>query len=467
MNRNSCSGTFVIQRWTAAIGLAAAMSLTFSHAHAQSSVGSAPQQFALTVIENNPEIQARWHEFLASSQDLRQARGSYMPSVDLSASSGRVDRQDSIQDYTRNQAQLSVTQLLFDGFRVRREVGQAHHFQLIRYYEFLDTAEQVVMEGLEAYYDNVRYRELVTLAQENHQNHARVHSQIQDRVGSGLSTNADLSQITGRLALAESNLLTETSNQHDVMQRYLRLSGDLPDPTAPRPNLSAQVPASVEAVLSTAYTRSPAFHAAVTGIEAADQGVGMRRSRYMPTVELRARHVHNDNLYGIDQMAQNDGYENVVELVVNYNLFRGNSDRAATRAAYERANRARALRDKACVDLRQTASIAFNDVRTLSTQLDVLRIHRDNAVSVALAYQDQFNIGQRGLLDVLDAQNESFQARRAVVHAEFDLALAQLRTHAVMGDLLTTLGVTRGDMPSLSDLNARPVEVDPANACMR
>lgn len=436
----------------------------------QAASAQSPREFALTVIETNPQIQANWHEFLASSQDLRQARGSYLPSVDLSATTGRVDQENHPDEYTRTQAQLSVTQLLFDGFRVRREVGQAQQFQLIRYYELLDTAEQVVMEGMAAYYDNIRYRQLVALAQDNLDNHSRVFNQIQDRVGTGLSTNADLSQITGRRALAESNLMTETSNLHDVTQRYLRLSGTLPGQAAPAgAMLNVALPNTVNDVLSTAYTRSPAFHAAVTGIEAADEGVGLRRSRYMPTVEVRARHTHNDNLYGVDRTGLNNGnaYENVVELVVNYNLFRGNSDRAATRAAYERANRARSLRDQACVDLRQSASITFNNVRTLENQLNTLLIHRDNAINVAEAYQEQFGIGQRGLLDVLDAQNESFQARRAVVHAEHDLMIARLQTLAVMGDLLSTLGVTRSDMPSLSDLNAQPVEVDPAYACMR
>src|SRR5690554_1754668 len=321
------------------VGVALLASCMMSNAASAQS----PREFALTVIETNPQIQATWHEFLASSQDLRQARGGYLPSVDLSATTGRVDQENSPSDYTRNQAQLSVSQLLFDGFRVRHEVGQAHQYQLIRYYELLDTAEQVVMEGMAAYYDNIRYRELVTLAQDNLDNHQRVLGQIEDRVGTGLSTNADLSQITGRRALAESNLMTETSNLHDVTQRYMRLSGTLPSQTAPAGTpLNVNLPATVNDVLSTAYTRSPAFHAAVTGIEAADEGVDLRRSRYMPTVEVRARHTHNDNLYGVDRTGMNNGnaYENVVELVVNYNLFRGNSDRAATRAAYEQIGRA-------------------------------------------------------------------------------------------------------------------------------
>lgn len=427
-----------------------------------------PQELALHVLETNPEIQARWHEFLASSQDLRQARGSYLPSVDITATGGRVDQDHALEEFDRSQTQFSITQLLFDGFRVRHEVGQAHQFQVIRYYELLDTAEKIVTEALEAYHDQLRYRTLVSLAEANRANHQEVFEQIQSRVDSGVSNSADLSQIRGRLALADSNLMTERSNLHDVTARYLRLAGRTPSPSmTPLMLSSTEIPGSVEDILTEAYTNSPAFHAAITGIDAADEGVQMRRSRYMPTVELRARHTRNDNLNGFDRVGPDNGNENVVELIFNYNLYRGGSDRAATRAAYERANRARALRDKACVDLRQTASIAFNDLATLQSQLLALEIHRDNAAYVVEAYSDQFRIGQRALLDVLDAENESFQAQRAYIHAEYDLIAAQLRMLAAMGGLLETLDITRSSLPSLSDLNADPVEVDPLNACPR
>src|SRR5690554_3065992 len=95
------------RRITVGVALLASC-MMFNAASAQS-----PREFALTVIETNPQIQATWHEFLASSQDLRQARGGYLPSVDLSATTGRVDQENSPSDYTRNQAQLSVSQLLF------------------------------------------------------------------------------------------------------------------------------------------------------------------------------------------------------------------------------------------------------------------------------------------------------------------------------------------------------------------
>ena len=80
------------------------------------------------------------------------------------------------------------------------------------------------------------------------------------------------------------------------------------------------------------------------------------------------------------------------------------------------------------------------------------------------AYRDQFNIGQRTLLDLLNTQNEYFDARRAQVNADVDLSLAHLRSYAGMGQLLEVLGLKRldaDDAPERGDLAAP----DPAQLC--
>ena len=66
------------------------------------------------------------------------------------------------------------------------------------------------------------------------------------------------------------------------------------------------------------------------------------------------------------------------------------------------------------------------------------------------AYNDQFDLGQRTLLDLLDAQNEYFDAQRAAMTARTNLMGAQARTLANMG-LLTS---------------AMSMEVSPSQACM-
>jgi adhesin transport system outer membrane protein len=48
------------------------------------------------------------------------------------------------------------------------------------------------------------------------------------------------------------------------------------------------------------------------------------------------------------------------------------------------------------------------------------------------AYRQQFDIGQRSLLDLLNAENELYTAKRSYANAETDLQLAYARTQAAL-----------------------------------
>jgi adhesin transport system outer membrane protein len=133
------------------------------------------------------------------------------------------------------------------------------------------------------------------------------------------------------------------------------------------------------------------------------------------------------------------------ELVLNWNLFNGGSDQARVRQAADLLNAAADQRDKACRDARQTGSIAFNDTRKLAEQLVYLDRNVLAIEKARDAYRQQFDIGQRSLLDLLNSENELYTARRSYANAEADMKIAWLRSHAAAGSLVAALGLKRED----------------------
>ena len=416
-------------------------------------------------VVGNPEVQARWHAFLAAENEQDAARGGYLPRVDLTAGIGRERQRDpdvADRNYTRRGATLSLNQMVYDGFATQSEVARLGHAKLTRYFEILDASESVAGETVRAYADVLRYRDLVQLAQDNFLRHKEVFDQIEERARAGVGRRVDLEQAAGRLALAESNLLTEASNLHDVSARYQRLVGELPaDTLQPIGRLAEQLPPSVADALRLAYEGHPAFHAAVENVRAATAEAKGKESAYQPRVDLRARQSVDYNTDGVDGRHG----DSVVELVMNFNLFKGGSDRATVRQFAERLNQAKDLRDKACRDIRQTLSIAYNDVQRLDEQLKYLNQHQLSISKAREAYRKQFDIGQRTLLDLLDTENEYFQARRAYVNGDYDRKVAEARTLGGMGKLLPGLQVAREDLPALSELAADREAVSPSAAC--
>ena len=85
--------------------------------------------------------------------------------------------------------------------------------------------------------------------------------------------------------------------------------------------------------------------------------------------------------------------------------------------------------------------VDYNALQVAQDRLPTLEDRVLAADQVVVAYRQQFQLGQRTLLDVLDVENELFQARVALVQGEFDLRDANYRVLATMGTLGPTLGV--------------------------
>lgn len=435
----------MLPRNTALFAAIALLCSTAAHAQAedQAQLKAAVQK----AINANPEVTARFNAYRASADAVDAGRGGFYPRLDLNASAGRDQdriegRNPETQSIRRTGASLTLTQLLWDGLATSRDVGRLGHERLARYFEVVDITEQTALEAARAYYDVLRYRRLVQLAEDNFVQHQTAYNQIQSRFKAGVGRGVDLEQAGARVALAESNLNTEISNLYDVSTRYQRLVGEVPPAGLPQPaDFKAGVPANVNDAADEAIRRSPAISASIETMRSARALASVRESAYQPKVEARLRSGAGKNFDGVRDQ-RND---NTAEIVLNWNLFNGGSDRARVRQQANLVNQATDLRDKACRDVRQTVSIAYNDTRKLVDQLTFLD-RNTLAISKARdAYRQQFDIGQRSLLDLLNSENELYTAQRSYANAEYDLSIAYLRTHAAMNQLGPRLGLTKAD----------------------
>ena len=415
-----------------------------------------PQHFSLkeaaqAAVLKNPEVQARWHAFREATEEVGVARGAFLPRVDLLAGAVRekTEQRDVNTDlsYRSNETGVNLRQMIFDGFATYSEVKRLGKAKLVRYFELLDASENVALEAGRAYMDVVRYRYHVFLAEENYLQHQAAYEQLRKRAESGVGKRVDVEQAASRLALADVNLTTAYANLHDVSARYMRVVGEQPAKVMYAPaQLSKALPKTVDAAVGDALKHNPALRASVENIEAAQYELQGSRSAFMPRLELVAR---KDNFSNYLDGGERD--DNRVELRASFNIFNGGSDIARSRQYRERKNISLDLREKACRDMRQTLAIAYNDTIRLNDQLSFLGLQVNLVEKTRTAYRDQFNIGQRTLLDLLNTQNEYFDARRSQVNADTDLSIAYLRSYAGMGRLLETLGLKQVDPENSPD----------------
>jgi len=276
--------------------------------------------------------------------------------------------------------------------------------------------------------------------------HEETLKQIGERTESGVGRRVDLEQAGGRLSLAQTNLMTETANLLDVQQRFQRVTGAFPpDAMQPPPDVGDKLPVKPGS-FNESLRRNPSFLSKQAGLQAAEAGVASSKGAYSPKFEFVASTGRDQN----DPTPQNRDIQSTsVQVVANYNLYRGGADAARIRQTTAQSYAARDIRDYTCRNVQQDLAVAWNNIQSLSQKLPFLRDHELATTKVRDAYRQQFQIGQRSLLDLLDTENELFESRRALTNGLYDLKLAQYRWLALSHALLPALSLqpARNEMP--------------------
>lgn len=420
---------------------------------AVSGVQAAPvtlNEIASKAVLTNPEVSAKWHEFKASGFERDVTWGRNLPSLDVLYGTAYEHRESPLyvplgeRKYNFQNGRIILKQNLFEGFATLNDTKRLEHASLVRFYEMLDASENAALEASTAYIDVWRHRKLVEFAEENYVTHRLAHSKVKERAQSGVGRQVDMETAAGRLALAESNLLTETANLHDVNARYQRIIGELPkdDMDQPPSVLSQGLPKERAESIKTGFEKAPRLKAAFENILSAKRNVDVQKSGFYPRVDAYLEETRdvNDGGYTGNTNASTAG------LTVSWNLFRGNQDTSRKLKAAEELNIAKDLREKTCREVRQNLAMSFNDHLRLIEQLNYLDQHQLSTDKVREAFRNQFDIGQRTLLDVLDTENEFYTSRRDYLNAEMDLIIADAKYQAVSGNLLNTLNLKNLDM---------------------
>ncbi len=392
-------------------------------------------------IKSNPNVLADANFRRSVDKTIDQARAGYYPQVDLNLGIGKERAENNStapghRTLTRGEAGLSASQMLYDGFATKSAVEQTQSQAESAGYSVFDTAETTSLRAVQVYLDVLRRQELLKLTEANLESHERIYSQIEQRFESGVGNSANLEQTKGRLALSEANLTSNKGNLDDALSSYNRVVGNMPEsPADPGLDCCDKAPATLEEALAIAYHEHPALRSAMAQHEAAlaqEQGA---EAPFHPRVDLELSTRADNNLDG------DKGHEKEILAMVRlrYNLLNGGADKARLEETGFLSQQAREEANIAMRDIERDVRLAWNSLDNLSHQLPVLKQRMESALKTRDAYQEQFNLGQRTLLDLLDTENEVLTASAEYTNAYYDHLYACYWLAETMGKLLEHL----------------------------
>ncbi len=401
------------------------------------------QEAVSLAVSTNPEVGEVSNDRRAIDQELRQGRALYYPQIDLRAASG-VEYSDNettspgTETLWRKEGSITLSQLLFDGFFADSEVERQTSRVKSAAYRVQESAEFVGLDAVEAYLEVLRHRERVQLAEDNVGIHQQRLGQVGLRAEAGGGNIADVRQAQARLANAESALVQTQGNLRDAEALFIRVVGQAPD-TLDSPGLPLDaIPADVDAAVNNAVENSPTVAFARQDVRTAESDVKQQEASLYPDIRLELSTSVNDDVDG----REGTEYDASALVVLRYNLYRGGADTARIREFKWRLAEAIDAMHTNERQVTEDARVSWNAMEVSRSNVMILQREVEANVGTRDAYLQQFDIGQRGLLDLLDSDNELYLSRDNLVTATYAEVFANYRLLATMGALQKTLGIT-------------------------
>ncbi len=397
-------------------------------------------------VRSNPEITEAILSREAIEFELEQGRGLFRPRVDLESRVGTENRSNrstrSVGDddklFLRREASVVVRQTLFDGKGSEAEV----EYQAARVdsasLRIRERSEFIALAVIREYIETARLNKLIELARANVQANRRILSEISEVSDGGALSVADRHQAQERVYASEARVIEFQEDLKASQAAFIRLVGS-PLRGATQPiNIGGKLPKSLNGALSLARKGHPTLLYASADIDAASALVKGAESKFSPRVSLEGRASAGQDVGGI-RGSDRDMQGN---LVLNWNLYNGGIDQANTqeqiRHVGEAHSRLAKLRREVDEGVRQSWDRRTEQQRRLSKLLR--QLSADN--QLAATYKEQFSVGERSLLDLLDTENTRFEVKVAIVTSTAAVKFAEYRLLAATGTLLRSIGVS-------------------------
>lgn len=408
----------------------------------------------------NPRIDAERARLRATDESVPQARSGYLPRLDGGADVNIQDVRSRLRDENANGFSgqtgtvargtrsgdtiyprgynITLQQNLFNGFRTSNAVAEAEANVRAGRELLRDIEREVLLEAATSYMDVVRDRAVVRLQENNVEVLSRELRATQDRFDVGEVTRTDVSQARARRAGSVSSLDLARSNLKSSRARYERVIGGPPsnlvEPSVPW----SVLPKSLDESISIGLNENPLIIAALYREQAARHTVDVVRGELLPTLNLEASYQNRFNTSST--LAESESTTLTGRL--NVPIYQGGEVSARVRASkHTHVSRLQEIEDVR-TQVREAVVTAWSQFQAVQAQLDSDKTQVEANQTALTGVREEEKVGQRTLLDVLNAEQELLNAQVQLATTRRNLIVAAYTLLSSIGRLsVDTIGV--------------------------
>jgi outer membrane protein len=388
----------------------------------------------------SPTIDAERARQRARDEDIARAESGYRPDISATSVVGR--QKTTTRTSIPGAGGTSITsprgwsvdlvQPIFRGFQTTNAVNATEAQDRAGRETLRNVEQQVLLDAVTAYGDVVRDQAIVRLNENNLSFLDAELKATRDRFNVGEVTKTDVAQAEARRATGQSSLDQSRANLKSSRAIFEQVIGHPPSRLAePNPNTKL-VPRSLDDAVAIGTKENPLVVQALYSEQAARYSVDQIRGELLPQAQLEASYTDNfDQSEGINEQATA-----LVLGRVNVPIYPAGGE------VYARVRQAKHTHVSLLQEIEVARSTAQSQVVQAWSQLQGFRAQAESdrasiaANTTALnGVREEERVGQRTILDVLNAQQELLQSQVSLETTKRNILVASYTVVSAIGRL--------------------------------
>ena len=412
--------------WLTAAVAALALWTASSPAHAESLLEALSATYGY-----NPRLDAERAFQRGTDEEVARAMSGYRPTV-----TGEADINWQRDDERPGSPFVSGTtkprgysiqgiQPLFSGFRTYNAVNNAEATVRAERENLRDVERQVLLQAVTAYMDVVRDQELVRLNENNVNVLSRELKAAQDRFSVGEVTRTDVAQAEARRADAVSRLDAARANLRTSRGSFQQVVGHPPEGLSWPAPPERDIPNGLQDAIGISNNENPLVVAALYREQAAKYLVDQIRGELLPHAQLEASWTDRfEPVIGVDELGTS-----IVTGRLTVPIYEAGDVYARVRQAKQNHIGALQQIEQIRTEQQQTLVASWSQLEAARAQVESDKVSVESNKVALQGVREEEKVGQRTLLDVLNAELEYLNSQ---VNLETDRATLVIAAYSVI-----------------------------------
>ena len=388
-----------------------------------------------TAVQRHPEISQAISSLAAQNASIDVAKSGYYPQL-----SGGISTADLTKgERGRQLLSLNATQMLYDFGKVKSSVNLEQARLAAEQANVLISIDDIAYQTANAMINIKRYQEITRIAEITNL-----------RAEAGISTQADPIQARSNLEAAEANLIVQQTQLRQFQQKLRTLVGfevhqrnwQIPERLVKEAQLYSEP----------VFQQIPGLIAAKAEVEVAKLRKQQSRLSAYPTLNVKgsiSQAINGRN----PNNNEDDGLYNSIMLEANSNFYQGGAIASQTRAASYAEEAAKARVNSVYLEVLDETRMLREEIQNKQRQMNILVKRQATTIQTKELYQEQYKLGTRSAVDLLNAEQAIHSAAQEIENTRFDI-------YAAIARYISITGRTR-DIYDLNHISIQGFEVQP------